>query len=139
MEMCELGDLGDHFKKSLPSLNQKVDLMEQICNGLHHLHSQTPPIVHRDLKPQNLLVASEAGLPVVKLADFGLARFVDQTMLESLCGTPMYMAPEILPNRVFVFDEVSYTKEVDVFSLGLIFQAMLRYRKGDWGLRPVLG
>jgi len=55
-------------------------------------------IIHRDIKPENLLLKSkEDGISSIKVTDFGLARFVktDDTM-KTTCGTPGYIAPEII-------------------------------------------
>lgn len=54
-------------------------------------------MVHRDLKPQNLLLSDDGPNPTLKIADFGFARDLQpQGLAETLCGSPLYMAPEIL-------------------------------------------
>lgn len=51
----------------------------------------------RDLKPQNLLLSDSSSTPLLKIADFGFARsLAPQGLAETLCGSPLYMAPEIL-------------------------------------------
>ena len=58
--------------------------------------------VQRDLKPHNLLLLDKADKPVVKIADFGFARNLQpQGLAETLCGSPMYMAPEILQGNKY--------------------------------------
>ena len=53
--------------------------------------------MQRDLKPQNLLLMDTSATPVVKIADFGFARNLQpQGLADTLCGSPLYMAPEIL-------------------------------------------
>lgn len=53
--------------------------------------------VQRDLKPQNLLLSDSSSTPLLKIADFGFARsLAPQGLAETLCGSPLYMAPEIL-------------------------------------------
>ena len=55
--------------------------------------------IHRDLKPQNLLLKTTptSKLPVLKIADFGFARHLEEaSMAETTCGSPLYMAPEVL-------------------------------------------
>ena len=71
-------------------------------------------IVHRDLKPENILLAESGNLDSIHIADFGLSNYLDITnRLKSYCGTPGYIAPEILANR-------KYGPGVDMWSLGVI-------------------
>ena len=135
MELCEAGHLGKYFVKHAPPMPVRVDLMEQASHGLLHLHSQTPKIVHRDIKPQNLLLQRESDHLVLKLADFGFATCMRGSRLGTVVGTPEYLAPEVPPKN----EEVSYTEECDIFSLGLVLQAMARFRDGDLSLKPTIG
>ena len=62
----------------------------------HRPRPPTPP-TQRDLKPQNLLLSDTSGRPLLKIADFGFAKALEpQGLAETLCGSPLYMAPEIL-------------------------------------------
>ena len=77
--------------------------------------------MQRDLKPQNLLLATpaaedpEAPPPTLKIADFGFARALGpQLLAETLCGSPLYMAPEILLSQ-------RYDAKADLWSVGAIF------------------
>lgn len=82
----------------------------QIMKGILHLHQNG--ICHRDIKPDNILFSDEQKL---KITDFSLAeKFSD---LESACGTPGYMAPEI-------FNQEKYNEKVDVYSLGVVLYTM---------------
>mmetsp|Transcript_9503 Transcript_9503/g.27289 ORF Transcript_9503/g.27289 Transcript_9503/m.27289 type:complete len:283 (-) Transcript_9503:94-942(-) len=101
-----------------------VSLMGQVLNALGYLHSIG--IVHRDLKPENLLYATNVEdsphYNTIKLADFGLAKVLNGTADHSMtttCGTPGYVAPEILTQRH------AYGKEVDLWSLGVILYILL--------------
>lgn len=68
-------------------------------------------------------MANDSDETLVKVSDFGLSKFVDsQTMLKSLCGTPMYVAPEILKSGS---KQTSYSSKVDVWSLGVILYCSL--------------
>jgi serine/threonine-protein kinase ULK/ATG1 len=89
-------------------------------------------IIHRDIKPQNLLLspydevtlfefvysAQIPGIPVLQVADFGFARFLPQaSMAETLCGSPLYMAPEILRYE-------KYDAKADLWSCGAVLFEM---------------
>ena len=79
----------------------------QYCHGLG--------IAHRDIKPENLLLQSkELGIASLKIADFGLARLLEEDQLASTtCGTPGYVAPEVLM-------QMRYGKECDYWSIGVV-------------------
>jgi len=70
-------------------------------------------IVHRDLKPENILLNSkEDGVLDVRIADFGLAvELQEEEKLTKKCGTPSYIAPEVLEGNGYDF-------KADIFSLG---------------------
>jgi calcium/calmodulin-dependent protein kinase I len=53
-------------------------------------------IAHRDLKPENILYASDEDNAIVKISDFGLAKVISDEIMLTACGTPSYMAPEVL-------------------------------------------
>ncbi|KAK1941933.1 Serine/threonine-protein kinase TIO [Phytophthora citrophthora] len=82
----------------------------QLIQALHVLHSNR--IIHRDMKPQNILIGSRQQ---IKLCDFGFARAIahDTSLLRSIKGTPLYMAPELV-------QEKPYNYTVDLWSLGVI-------------------
>lgn len=79
-------------------------------------------IVHRDLKPENLLYTTAREDAVLKLADFGLAQLIEPAeMMHATCGTPSYVAPEVLSKD----PKKGYGKEVDMWSIGVIFYILL--------------
>mmetsp|Transcript_20441 Transcript_20441/g.60337 ORF Transcript_20441/g.60337 Transcript_20441/m.60337 type:complete len:320 (-) Transcript_20441:423-1382(-) len=89
----------------------------QLCTALAYLHAKG--IVHRDLKPENLLYADPSPEAQIKLADFGLAKLVGgAVVMQTACGTPGYVAPEILANK-------GYGLEVDMWSVGVILYILL--------------
>lgn len=78
-------------------------------------------IVHRDIKPENILLISLSDLSI-KLADFGLAKIIgEESFTSTLCGTPSYVAPEILVSG----NNRRYTKAVDIWSLGVVLYICL--------------
>jgi serine/threonine protein kinase len=91
-----------------------VGIASQMLTGLAFLHSKR--IVHRDIKPSNVLFSSNG---VVKLADFGLARALDEgnSMADSFIGTFDYMSPERLKGG-------NYTFVSDIWSFGLTIHAV---------------
>lgn len=121
--------------------------LKQIASALQYLRKYN--LIHRDIKPQNLLLnppptymqqqrpedvplaASEnslipavgvASLPMLKLADFGFARHLASTSLaETLCGSPLYMAPEILAYQ-------KYDAKADLWSVGTVAYEMVAGR-----------
>lgn len=115
MELCAGGDLLNYVRKRRrlkEPFAQKI--FRQIIDGLSYIHSKN--IAHRDIKLDNILLDGKGN---VKIADFGVSRQIqpDQIMREQ-CGTPAYIAPEILRNR-------GYSLNVDLWSAGVVLFAML--------------
>jgi hypothetical protein len=102
-----------------PSLEQKLDLMIQTCEGLSSAHAKG--IIHRDIKPSNLFVQTDGGL---KILDFGIARLASSSMTMSgmIMGTPDYMSPEQAQGK-----EVDARS--DIFSAAGVFYFMLTGRR----------
>lgn len=92
-------------------------ITRQITSAVAYLHSVG--IVHRDLKPENILFKTKDENSDVMVADFGLSKFInDKVMLQTACGTPNYVAPEVLRQQ-------GYGKEVDMWSIGVITYILL--------------
>ncbi len=92
-------------------------MIKKLAGALSYCHERG--IVHRDLKPENLLYADQTEEAEIKVADFGLAKLLDQSqVMATACGTPGYVAPEILEGK-------AYTDKVDMWSLGVILYIIL--------------
>lgn len=118
MEYCGEGHLGNILKNKPISEEDAKHYMKQISNGLKYLMDNS--ILHRDLKPQNIMINNSNN---IKIADFGFARhFQTDTIAETLCGTPLYMAPEIMKNR-------KYNYKSDLWSVGVILYQMIFGRR----------
>jgi len=104
-------ELGQYSEKDASVLVYKM------VSAIQYLHSIN--IVHRDLKPENLLLKDAQSVSEVKLADFGLSKIVGtKVMMQTACGTPGYVAPEVLTAQ-------GYDKEVDMWSIGVITYILL--------------
>ncbi|XP_028208179.1 serine/threonine-protein kinase ATG1a-like isoform X3 [Glycine soja] len=118
LEYCAGGDLAAyihrHGKVSEPVARH---FMRQLAAGLQVLQEKN--LIHRDLKPQNLLLATTAATPVMKIGDFGFARsLTPQGLADTLCGSPYYMAPEIIENQ-------KYDAKADLWSVGAILYQLV--------------
>ena len=121
MELINGGELMKKIKeKAQYSFLDIQKFMQNFLEALCHIHSKK--IMHRDLKPENLLLRTGENIYDVMLVDFGLSSFTDihpNEVLFKRCGTPGFVAPEILSfkdNQEGIYDE-----KCDVFSAGVIF------------------
>lgn len=120
VELCEGGELGKYVKNFgvLPEATIK-QILSKLVNALYYLHRMD--VVHRDLKLENILLKntpiSKTDEFDIRITDFGLSSKKSITNTDSLfndyCGTPLYMAPEILENK-------NYSALCDVWALGII-------------------
>lgn len=120
IELLTGGELFDRIvsKGSFSELEASY-VMRDVVSAIGYLHSIG--VVHRDLKPENLLYLNEDQKSPVKLTDFGLAKYKgseSDAKMSTACGTPGYVAPEIL-------QEKRYGKEVDMWSVGVILYILL--------------
>jgi len=131
MELCRGGDLCDAVEKrgGICSEGEAKHIFWQVMQAVHYMHCQG--LAHRDLKLDNFLIRDqEVSLSTctVKLIDFGLAgRFFEmgRPSFLTICGTPEYMAPEIL-------GKAPYNEKCDVWSCGVILYTLL---SGDMPFR----
>ncbi|XP_054617285.1 serine/threonine-protein kinase pdik1l-B-like isoform X2 [Dunckerocampus dactyliophorus] len=124
MEYCDGGDLNHYLLSRPPDAQRNHDVVQQLSSAVAFLHHLG--IMHRDLKPDNVLVSIQPNGPVFKVADFGLSKMSEGRMdgnltrkhFSSTCGSDFYMAPE-------VWGGLTYTAQADIFSLGVMFWAVL--------------
>ncbi|XP_048052636.1 serine/threonine-protein kinase DCLK2 isoform X7 [Megalobrama amblycephala] len=117
MELVKGGDLFDAITSSTKYTERDASVMVfDLAAALKYLHRMC--IVHRDIKPENLLVCEYPnGTKSLKLGDFGLATVVEGP-LYTVCGTPTYVAPEIIA-------ESGYGLKVDIWAAGVITYILL--------------
>mmetsp|Transcript_26913 Transcript_26913/g.53003 ORF Transcript_26913/g.53003 Transcript_26913/m.53003 type:complete len:725 (-) Transcript_26913:148-2322(-) len=111
------GELFFHLNKGRFSEDRTRYYMAELTLALEHLHQNR--VMYRDLKPENVLLDSEGHL---KLTDFGLSKIYDEQNGEArahtFCGTPQYLAPEVISNR-------GYSFAVDWWALGAMCYELL--------------
>ena len=117
MQYASKGQLYSQIKR-LKRLDQKqaAQYMREIISAVKYLHTRDPPIIHRDIKPENVLLDSEG---ICKLADFGWSNFEEgNKQRETYCGTPEYLAPEMI-------NKSGHDENIDIWSLGVMLFEML--------------
>lgn len=117
LELVTGGELFDQIvARGEYSEQDASNIVRQIISAVAHLHANG--IAHRDLKPQNLLCAGANG-DDIRMADFGLSKMFDQgEYLVTCCGSPEYVAPEVLECK-------PYDKACDLWSVGVITYVLL--------------
>ncbi|XP_053305311.1 serine/threonine-protein kinase 33 [Spea bombifrons] len=127
MEFCESGELREILlRKKRFSEAETRHVIHSLASAIAYLHKKD--IVHRDLKLENILVKSSEKADTeetqlnIKVTDFGLAvqkgGVGSENMLQSTCGTPIYMAPEVINAH-------DYTQQCDIWSTGVIMYMLL--------------
>ncbi|XP_074855132.1 serine/threonine-protein kinase 33 isoform X2 [Carettochelys insculpta] len=126
MELCEDGELKEILRrKGRFTENETRHIIQSLASAIAYLHKKD--IVHRDLKLENILVKSsetdeEHEMKLnIKVTDFGLAvqkAGGSESMFQSTCGTPTYMAPEVISAH-------DYSQQCDIWSIGVIMYMLL--------------
>ncbi|KAJ1632493.1 kinase-like domain-containing protein [Pavlovales sp. CCMP2436] len=119
MELLTGGELFDrivdvgHFSEKDAAL-----MTTKLVSAIKYMHELG--VVHRDLKPENMLMTHDGKDAAVKITDFGLSKITDghSSMMKTPCGTPGYIAPEVLHMK-------GYGREVDMWSVGVIVYILL--------------
>ena len=130
MELVEGIPITDYCDREQLTVRARLEMFMQVCYAVQHAHQKG--IIHRDLKPNNVLIATQDGLPVPKVIDFGIAKATEQGRLagstlvtrnESMVGTPLYMSPEQVGSGGEDIDTRS-----DLYALGVLLYVLLTGR-----------
>ena len=124
LEYLQGGDLSRHCREHKLTLIGALDYLEQICAGLGHAHKND--VVHRDIKPQNLLLTKDK--KIIKVADFGVARFIESDTPVTRVGTNIYAPPEHSPMLAGQTGTLTFSKitpAADVYSLAKAAYVMI--------------
>ncbi|EGR32749.1 protein kinase domain protein [Ichthyophthirius multifiliis] len=117
MELMTGGELFDRIvEKETYSEKEAVDVIRPIVDAINYCNKMG--IAHRDLKPENLLYNSPDPDATIKITDFGLAKVISDELMTTACGTPSYIAPEVLTGK-------GYSFSVDYWSIGVILYVLL--------------
>ena len=122
MEYLPNGNLYHFMKtrKKLIETSHVASIMKDLISAVYYLHNMIPPIIHRDIKPENILL-SENG--TIKLTDFGWSNYIEYSGEERMtfCGTPLYLAPEMLMRT-------GHDCNVDIWCVGVLLFELLSGR-----------
>ncbi|XP_026102930.1 phosphorylase b kinase gamma catalytic chain, liver/testis isoform-like [Carassius auratus] len=133
-DLMRRGELFDYLTEKV-TLSEKEtrSMMRALLEAVQYLHSLN--IIHRDLKPENILLDDQGH---IKLSDFGFSvQLGPDEKLRELCGTPGYLAPEILKCSMDETHE-GYGKEVDLWACGVIMFTLLAGSPPFWHRKQLL-
>ncbi|XP_010873479.2 calcium/calmodulin-dependent protein kinase IGb isoform X2 [Esox lucius] len=117
MQLVSGGELFDRIlDRGMYSEKDASRVIQQVLLAVQYLHQNG--IVHRDLKPENLLYYNQDENSKIMISDFGLSKMEDSSVMSTACGTPGYVAPEVLAQK-------PYSKAVDCWSIGVITYILL--------------
>ena len=120
MELIKGDDMVSWSKSRNYSQLQIIKLFQQLCSGISYAHEKN--IIHCDIKPSNVLVTDIDGSATVKIIDFGISQFEEQTeSYHEISGTPAYLAPEVLSTK----GELTTDARRDVYALGILLKKLL--------------
>ncbi|XP_060549137.1 phosphorylase b kinase gamma catalytic chain, skeletal muscle/heart isoform isoform X2 [Pantherophis guttatus] len=133
-DLMKKGELFDYLTEKV-TLSEKETrkIMRALLEVIQFLHALN--IVHRDLKPENILLDDDMN---IKLTDFGFScQLQENEKLKEICGTPGYLAPEILECSMDS-DHPGYGKEIDMWSAGVIMYTLLAGSPPFWHRKQML-
>ncbi|XP_015254728.1 PREDICTED: calcium/calmodulin-dependent protein kinase type 1D-like [Cyprinodon variegatus] len=117
MQLVSGGELFDRIlDKGVYTEKDASKVIKQVLEAVGYLHENG--IVHRDLKPENLLYDNMDENSKIMVSDFGLSKALEHGVMSTACGTPGYVAPEVLAQK-------PYSKAVDCWSIGVITYILL--------------
>ncbi|XP_047439271.1 calcium/calmodulin-dependent protein kinase type 1D-like [Mugil cephalus] len=117
MQLVSGGELFDRIvEKGVYTEKDASKVVKQVLQAVSYLHENS--IVHRDLKPENLLYYNMDENAKIMVSDFGLSKTLEHGVMSTACGTPGYVAPEVLAQK-------PYSKAVDCWSIGVITYILL--------------
>ena len=98
------------IKKRL-STQMVASVIKDVISAVFFLHNMDPPIIHRDIKPENVLLTDNM---IAKLTDFGWSNYIEEDEVrKTVCGTPIYLAPEIIKQQ-------GHDEKVDIWCIGVL-------------------
>lgn len=117
MQLVSGGELFDRIlERGVYTEKDASVVIHQVLTAVKYLHENG--IVHRDLKPENLLYLTPEDNSKIMITDFGLSKMEQNGIMSTACGTPGYVAPEVLAQK-------PYSKAVDCWSIGVITYILL--------------
>ncbi|XP_053561307.1 caM kinase-like vesicle-associated protein [Bombina bombina] len=117
MQLVSGGELFDRIlERGVYTEKDASNVIHQVLSAVKYLHDNG--IVHRDLKPENLLYLTPDENSKIMITDFGLSKMEESGIMSTACGTPGYVAPEVLAQK-------PYCKAVDCWSIGVITYILL--------------